>query len=130
VKDLEGTYSSGHHCIDTEDKIPPSLPLQKGVPRFAGFGKEGVGEILDRACLVNYGFLSSIPTKTIERSIAHAVRLNEQEPEEVFAPSRLGKYVERWVSKPTPGIYRRNGNPAVRRYTRSGTYRSDWLGRV
>ncbi len=22
-------------------KIPPTLPLPKGVPRFAGFGKEG-----------------------------------------------------------------------------------------
>ena len=28
------------------DEIPPSLPLQKGVPRLAGFGKEGLGEIL------------------------------------------------------------------------------------
>ena len=26
-------------------KIPPNLPLLKGVPRFAGFGKEGLGEI-------------------------------------------------------------------------------------
>jgi len=23
-------------------KIPPNLPLPKGVPRFAGFGKEGL----------------------------------------------------------------------------------------
>jgi hypothetical protein len=29
-----------------EGQILPSLPLQKGVPRFAGFGKEGLGEIL------------------------------------------------------------------------------------
>ena len=27
--------------MDTEDQIPPPLPLQKGVPRFAGFAKEG-----------------------------------------------------------------------------------------
>ncbi len=33
--------------MDTEDQIPPSLPLQKGVPRFAGFAKEGSGEILE-----------------------------------------------------------------------------------
>jgi hypothetical protein len=42
--------------IDTEDKIPPSLPLQKGgIPLF---GKEGLGEILGGARLVNYGLLS------------------------------------------------------------------------
>jgi hypothetical protein len=38
------------------DKIPPSLPLQKGgIPLFE---KEGLGEILVGAYLVNYGFLS------------------------------------------------------------------------
>ena len=26
-------------------KIPPNLPLPKGVPRYAGFEKEGRGEI-------------------------------------------------------------------------------------
>jgi hypothetical protein len=42
--------------MDTEDEIPPSLPLQKGgIPLF---GKEGLGEILEGACLVNYGLLS------------------------------------------------------------------------
>jgi hypothetical protein len=28
-------------------KIPPILPLTKGVPRFAGFGKEGEGRFSD-----------------------------------------------------------------------------------
>ncbi len=33
------------YCVEAGDSIPPSLPLQKGVPRFAGFEKEGAGEI-------------------------------------------------------------------------------------
>jgi hypothetical protein len=41
----EIAYSSGHNFIDTEDEIPPSLPLPKGgIPLF---GKEGLGEILE-----------------------------------------------------------------------------------
>jgi hypothetical protein len=39
-------YESGHSCIDTEDEIPPSLPLPKGgIPLFE---KEGLGEILEK----------------------------------------------------------------------------------
>ena len=44
-------------------KLNPSSPplptgrqaLQKGVPCFAGFGKEGLGEIFGRIFLLNYG---------------------------------------------------------------------------
>ena len=66
----DGLYSSVHHCVDIGDEIPPSLPLQKGVPRFAEFGKEGpfdrahghelverLEEVFGRPCLLNYGLL-------------------------------------------------------------------------
>ncbi len=43
----------GHDHIDIEDKFPPSLPLPKGVPRFAGFGKEGFGEILEEEGVIS-----------------------------------------------------------------------------
>jgi len=43
--------------MDTGDLIPPSLPLQKG--GFPLFGKEGLGEIFGRMCLINYGLLSN-----------------------------------------------------------------------
>jgi hypothetical protein len=71
--------------MDIGDKIPPPLPLpsgpasgsesiparreallgrrQKGVPPFAGFGKEGLGEISSRICLLNYGLLSTLVHK-------------------------------------------------------------------
>src|SRR5512135_535899 len=58
------TYQSGRICIDIKDEIPPSLPLQKGgIPLF---GKEGLGEIFGRACLVNFGLPinSSGPTQS------------------------------------------------------------------
>ncbi len=42
--------------MDIEGQIPPPLPLQK-VPPFAGFGKEGIGEIFITICLFNYGLL-------------------------------------------------------------------------
>jgi hypothetical protein len=51
------SYWSVHNCVDAGDQIPPSLPLQKGVPRFAGFVKEGLGEIFERICLLYYGLL-------------------------------------------------------------------------
>jgi len=35
--------------------------------------------------------------KAIERFIAHAARLDEEEPGEAIAPSRLGKYLKRWT---------------------------------
>ena len=46
-------------------KIPPYLPLPapgrikrpKGVPRFAGFGKEGLGEIFRRICPLHDGLI-------------------------------------------------------------------------
>ena len=37
-----------------------------------------------------------VATKTIERFIAHAVQIYKKEPGEAFAPSRLGKFVQRW----------------------------------
>jgi len=43
---------------DTEDQIPPALPLQK-VPPFAGFGKEGLGEISTAMHPLNDGLISS-----------------------------------------------------------------------
>jgi len=37
------SHMAVHNCIDTEDQIPPFLPLQRGeIPLF---GKEGLGEI-------------------------------------------------------------------------------------
>jgi len=64
------TYYSVHNYVDNEKQIPPPLPLpsgpeallgrrQKGVPPFAGFGKEGRGEIFKIICLVNYGLLGN-----------------------------------------------------------------------
>ena len=38
-----------------------------------------------------------VATKTIERFVAHAVQVYEKEPGEAFAPSRLGKFVQRWI---------------------------------
>jgi hypothetical protein len=35
------------HSKGVIDLFPPTLPLQKGVPPFAGFGKEGLREILE-----------------------------------------------------------------------------------
>ena len=40
----------------------------------------------------------SVAEKTIEKFLARAVRLYEQEPGEPFDSSRLGLYVRRWVS--------------------------------
>ncbi len=39
----------------------------------------------------------SVAEKTIERFVARAIRLYEQEPGEVLASSRFGLYVRRWV---------------------------------
>ena len=53
--------------MDTEDQIPPSLPLPSGPEALLGrrqkggiplFGKEGLGKIFWRICLLNYGLLS------------------------------------------------------------------------
>jgi hypothetical protein len=38
-------YESVYNRVDTQSEIAPYLPIQKGVPRFAGFGNEGLGEI-------------------------------------------------------------------------------------
>jgi len=51
----DGLYESVHNCVDIRDEIPLFLPLQKGVPRFAGFGKEGLEQISGRIYLLNYG---------------------------------------------------------------------------
>jgi hypothetical protein len=40
----------------------------------------------------------ALAAKTIERLVARAIRLHEQEPGEADASARLGSYVERWVS--------------------------------
>jgi hypothetical protein len=50
--------------MDTGDLIPPSLPRLRVVPTlqkggFPLFGKEGLGEIFGRMCLINYGLLSN-----------------------------------------------------------------------
>ncbi len=39
----------------------------------------------------------SLAEKIIERFVARAIRLYEQEPGEAFAFARLGLYVRRWV---------------------------------
>ncbi len=39
----------------------------------------------------------SVAAKTIERFVARAIRLYEQEPGEALASARLGLYVRRWV---------------------------------
>jgi hypothetical protein len=64
-------YWSVHHCADTEDKIPPSLPLEEGgIPLF---GKEGLGEIFKRIYLFNHGLLSKQPC-----TIRNQIRLRVQ----------------------------------------------------
>ncbi len=39
----------------------------------------------------------TLAAKTIERFVARAIRLYEQEPGEALASARLGLYVRRWV---------------------------------
>ncbi len=46
----------------------------------------------------------SVAEKTIERSVARAIRLYEQEPGEAFASARLGLYVRRWVGWVQAGL--------------------------
>ena len=41
----------------------------------------------------------SVAEKTIERFVARAIRLYEQEPGEAFASSRLGLHVRLWVGR-------------------------------
>jgi hypothetical protein len=41
--------------MDSENQIPPALPLQKG--GFPLFGKKGLGEIFITMLFLNYGFL-------------------------------------------------------------------------
>jgi hypothetical protein len=55
--DLMLIIISESNYIDTEDQIPPFLPLQKGgIPLFE---KEGVGGDFGRLCLVNYGSINN-----------------------------------------------------------------------
>jgi hypothetical protein len=58
------------------DPIPPPLPLQKGVPRFAGFGNEGAGEILGEyvwsimhSLIINEGRGNFVSALTGEQSL-------------------------------------------------------------
>jgi putative FmdB family regulatory protein len=55
--------------VDIGDEIPPSLPLPSGPEALLGrrqkggiplFGKEGLGEISGRICLLNYGLLGNL----------------------------------------------------------------------
>ncbi len=46
----------------------------------------------------------SVAANTIEKFVARAIRLYEQEPEEACASARLGLYVERWVGWATGGL--------------------------
>jgi RNA-directed DNA polymerase len=46
----------------------------------------------------------SVATATIERFVARAVRLYEQEPGELLASARLGLYVRRWVRWTAAGL--------------------------
>ncbi len=48
----------------------------------------------------------TLAVKTIERFVAHAIRLYEQEPGEALASSRLGHYVRRWISWAGAGLGR------------------------
>ncbi len=54
----------------------------------------------------------TVAKKTVERFVARAIRLYEQEPEEAFASARLGLYVRRWVRWAGAGLGAlRGGNP-------------------
>ena len=46
----------------------------------------------------------SLAPRTIERFVARAIRLYEQEPGEASASSRLGLYVRRWVRWARSGV--------------------------
>ncbi len=46
----------------------------------------------------------TVAAKTIERFVARAIRLYEQEPGEVHPSSRLGLYVQRWVRWARTGL--------------------------
>ncbi len=46
----------------------------------------------------------SVAAKTIERFVARAIRLYEQEPGEALASARLGLYVRRWVGWAGAGV--------------------------
>jgi len=45
-----------------------------------------------------------VATKTIERYVARTVQVYEKEPGEVFAPSRLGKFLQGWIKWLFSGI--------------------------
>jgi RNA-directed DNA polymerase len=53
----------------------------------------------------------TVAAKTLEHFVARVCRLDEQEPGEVSASSRLGDYVRRWVRWVTAGLAA--GTPAV-----------------
>ncbi len=46
----------------------------------------------------------SLAQKTMERFVARAVRLYEQEPGEAFASTRFGLYLRRWVAWTGAGL--------------------------
>ena len=48
----------------------------------------------------------SVAEKTIERFVARAIRLYEQEPGEAFASARLGLHVRLWVGRVRAGLTR------------------------
>ncbi len=46
----------------------------------------------------------TVAAKTIERFVAHAIRLYEREPGEACASARLGSYVQRWIRWAGAGV--------------------------
>jgi hypothetical protein len=57
----------------------------------------------------------SVAVKTIEKFLACAVRLCEQEPGEPFGSPQLGLYVKRWVRWLYGGVTPRKFDGAVKR---------------
>src|SRR4030042_3296847 len=54
--------------MDTEDLIPPSLPLQKG--EIPPLWQRGVRGDFGRICLINYGLLSNLAIMIQEQSLS------------------------------------------------------------
>ncbi len=65
-------YYSVQYCLDTGHQIPPSLPLQK-VPPFAGFGKEGQGEIFGKDVFSIMDSLVIVPSLLVVPEIPSAL---------------------------------------------------------
>ena len=110
-------------------------------PTASALGGKAVNEVLGSLCLLKhpdktfigriesgFDFLGhrfgadglSVAKKTIENFVARAIRLYEQDRKEPLSPSRLGKYVRRWVRWAESGLHpQRTSNETCRRFSSS-----------